>query len=488
MKKLFVKILVVVATLFASLCVARAEVGLADIFGSNMVLQRETSVRIWGKSDAKATINVTTSWNKKTYSAVADKAGRWEVSVETPEAGGPYTVVVEEKKGEHVVLENVLIGEVWICSGQSNMEMPVKGYPFQPVEGSTEVILTATDSTPIRMCTLARQAVAEPVESCELTWQTNTPDAVAGTSATAYFFAKRLQEVLRVPVGIVVTCWGGTKVESWMNREALEGFEGIKYELLDEIATAKRPHDAPTSLYNGMLYPIKGFAARGFVWYQGEANRLSPYTYRKLMTSFVAMLRKEWGATEEQMPFYYAQIAPYYYYEDELGCSSAFLREAQLLGLKTIPNSDMVVTLDTGESHCIHPAKKQVVGDRFAWLALAGTYGYKTINPSTPTVKSTKVEGDKIMVYFNMDNLGISPLADNLEGFHVAGEDKVFYPAKAKIVRNNRCVEVHSPQVPNPVAVRYAFTNVPKVSLYNMTGMPVSSFRTDLWPDATYAR
>lgn len=487
MKQIF-RVLAVVAMLFASLGVARAEVGLADIFGSNMVLQRETSVRIWGKSDAKATINVTTSWNNKAYSAVADKAGRWEVNVDTPEAGGPYTVVVEEKRGERVVLENVLIGEVWICSGQSNMEMPVKGYPFQPVEGSTEVILTARESTPIRMCTLARQAVAEPVESCELTWQTNTPDAVAGTSATAYFFAKRLQEVLDIPVGIVVTCWGGTKVESWMNREALEGFDGIKYELLDGIATAKRPHDAPTSLYNGMLYPIKGFAARGFLWYQGEANRLSPYTYRKLMVNFVSMLRKEWGATEEQMPFYYAQISPYYYYEDELGCSSAFLREAQLLGLKTIPNCDMVVTLDTGESHCIHPAKKQVVGDRFAWLALAGTYGYKTINPSTPTVKSTKVEGDKIMVYFNMDNLGISPLTDNLEGFHVAGEDKVFYPAKAKIVRNNRCVEVYSPQVPNPVAVRYAFTNVPKVSLYNMTGMPVSSFRTDLWPDATYAR
>ena len=315
MKQIF-KVLAVVATLFASLGVARADVGLANIFGSNMVLQRETSVRIWGKSDApKANINISTSWNDKTYSAVADKAGRWEVNVETPAAGGPYTVVVEEKNGERVVLENVLIGEVWICSGQSNMEMPVRGYPFQPVEGSTEVILTAEESTPIRMCSLARQAVAEPTEQCTLTWQTNNPEAVASTSATAYFFAKRLQEVLDIPVGIVVTCWGGTKVESWMNREALEGFNGIKYELLDEIATAKRPHDAPTSLYNGMLYPIKGFAARGFVWYQGESNRLSPYTYRKLMTNFVAMLRKEWGATEEQMPFYYAQIAPFYYYE-----------------------------------------------------------------------------------------------------------------------------------------------------------------------------
>ncbi len=487
MKQTVKQIFVVALALVASLSMVRAEVGLADIFGSNMVLQRESNVRIWGRSDtAKSNIKVTTSWNKKAYSTVADSEGRWAVEVATPEAGGPYTIVVEEKRGERVVLDNVLIGEVWICSGQSNMEMPVKGFPFQPTEGSTEAIMTAHESIPIRMCTVARQAVAEPVERCELTWQTNNPDAVAGTSAAAYFFAKRLQEVLRMPVGIVVTCWGGTRVESWMNREALEGFEGVKYELLNTIATAKRPHDAPTSLYNGMIYPIKGFAARGFLWYQGEANRKQPEQYRELMNSFVAMLRKEWNATAEQMPFYYAQIAPYYYYENELGCSSAFLREAQLLGLQTIPNSDMVVTLDVGESHCIHPAKKQVVGDRFAWLALAGTYGYKQINPSTPTVKTTKVEGNKILVYFNMDNLGISPLTDNLEGFYVAGEDRVFYPAKAKIVRNNRYVEVGAPEVESPVAVRYAFTNVPKVSLYNMTGMPVSSFRTDDWSDATY--
>ena len=194
MKQTIKQILVLALALVASLSMVRAEVGLADIFGSNMVLQRESNVRIWGKSDtAKSNIKVTTSWDKKAYSTVADSEGRWEVEVVTPKAGGPYTVVVEEKKGERVVLDNVLIGEVWICSGQSNMEMPMKGFPFQPTEGSTEVIMTAGESTPIRMCTVTRQAVAEPTEECELTWQTNNPDAVAATSATAYFFANSRQ-------------------------------------------------------------------------------------------------------------------------------------------------------------------------------------------------------------------------------------------------------------------------------------------------------
>ena len=486
MKQTIKQILVLALALVASLSMVRAEVGLADIFGSNMVLQRESNVRIWGKSDtAKSNIKVTTSWDKKAYSTVADSEGRWEVEVVTPEAGGPYTVVVEEKKGERVVLDNVLIGEVWICSGQSNMEMPMKGFPFQPTEGSTEVIMTAGESTPIRMCTVTRQAVAEPTEECELTWQTNNPDAVAATSATAYFFAKRLQEVLDIPVGIVVTCWGGTRVEAWMNREALEGFEGIKYELLNTISTAKRPHDAPTSLYNGMINPIKGFAARGFLWYQGEANRRQPVQYRELMKSFVAMLRKDWNATAEQMPFYYVQIAPYNYDGADLA-DSAFLREAQLYGLKDIPNCNMAVTLDVGDATCIHPAKKQQVGDRLAWLALHDTFGYKAVDATTPTVKSTKVEGKTIRLFFNSDKLGINPLTPQLAGFYVAGADKVFYPAKAKIFRNGRYVEVSAPEVESPVAVRYAFKNVPEWSLYNAAGMPVSSFRTDDWTDATY--
>lgn len=484
MKNLVRKLIAVVLAVAASAAVVRADVGLADVFGSNMVLQRECNVRIWGHADiANAKITITPSWSGKRYVAQSDSEGRWAVEIATPTAGGPYSVEVAEKGGERVVLENVLIGEVWICSGQSNMEMPMKGFPFQPTEGSTEAILTAKESTPIRMCTVARNVAREPIENCTLTWQANNPEAVASTSATAYFFAKRLQEVLDIPVGILVTCWGGTRVESWMNREALEGFEGMKYEMLDQLDKVKRPHDAPTGLYNAMIAPIKGFAARGFLWYQGESNRHNPPQYRQLMKNFVQMLRKEWGKSAEEMPFYYVQIAPYAYGDGPDGISSALLREVQLQGLEDIPNCDMAVTLDVGDATCIHPAKKQQVGDRLAYLALGSTYGYKAVNATAPTLKSTETKDGKMILYFNMDSLGINPLVPNLTGFEVAGVDKVFHPAKAKIYRNGRCVEVSAEEVPEPVAVRYAFKNVPEYSLFGAAGMPVSSFRTDDWAE-----
>lgn len=465
---------------------AQAAVKVADIFGSNMVLQRQTDAHLWGTTDTpKAKITITASWSKKSFTTMADDQGRWSLHIPTPEAGGPYSITIRQGS-DRLTLDNVLIGEVWICSGQSNMEMPMKGFSFQPVAGATEVIVTAKAKTPIRMCTVKRRTARTPIEDCTSEWLENTPTAVASTSATAYLFAKRLQEVLEVPVGIVVSCWGGTRVESWMNRSALEGFDNVPYEMLDQLETLKRPHDAPTSLYNGMLHPIEGYTARGFLWYQGESNRDDAARYRLLMKKFVPMLREVWDAGKD-MPFYYVQIAPYNY-DGENIVSGALIREAQLQGLEDIENCGMAVTIDAGNPYCIHPENKQVVGDRLAYLALHHTYGMSAINPNTPTLKEMTVKPDgTIWLTFNTDKLGINPANTELAGFHVAGTDRVFYPAKAVLNRKRSRVEVVCEAVARPVALRYAFVNMPQCSLYNAYGIPVSPFRTDIWPDATYA-
>lgn len=454
----------------------QAKIELPSVIADNMVLQQSSNVNIWGKATKNSNVTVIPSWNDKTYTTKSDKDGKWLLSIETPTAGGPFDISISD--GEAITLKNILIGEVWFCSGQSNMQMPMRGFNGQPVEGGNELIAKASPDLPIRIYTSKNEFNKKPQDDVEGRWFENTSEGVAQASATAYYFARFLQEALNVPVGIVVSSWGGSSIEAWISREYMNKFDGYDLSFLDNDEKYKtRDHQTPTLLYNAKVHPIQNYTVKGMLWYQGETNKGNADRYPALQKAFVENMREAWNNPD--MPFYYVQIAPYKY-EDRDGIVSANLREAQLLSMKQIPNSGMVVTMDIGSEHCIHPANKKDVGDRLALWALSQTYGRKDIGYSAPIYKSMQVEGGEIKLEFDkLSSYGFSPNGENFKNFEIAGADKVFYPAKAWASKGG--IYVKSDEVPNPVAVRYAYKNYVDADLKDDHGLPVSSFRTDDW-------
>lgn len=444
----------------------QAKITIPSFFSNGMVLQQQSMVAIWGSSDKQQQkVAVKTSWNNRKYTTRTDELGNWKVKVETPVYGGPY--IVEISDGEVVCIENVLIGEVWLCSGQSNMDMRVSGRYGDPVLGSLDAIVTS-ENPEIRMFMVGSKMTSAPLTDCEGIWQEASSETVPDFSAAGYFFARKLNEVLRIPVGIIHASYGGSRVEAWMSKEAIE-----PYRDLEDV------HNA-SILYNGMLSPVVGYGIRGCLWYQGEANVDAPDLYTQLFPSLVNDWRKKWGMGE--FPFYYAQIAPFNYNKGEgKGKNSAYLREAQTACLKLIPSSGMIILTDIGDARTIHPMEKEAVGNRFAYMALGRTYGKKGFPTTGPLYKSMQTEGNKITLLFDEMGKGVTTYRQQLTGFEVAGEDKVFHPANARFGKNAQTVIVSSPEVEQPVAVRYAFKDYIKGTLYNMSGLPASSFRTDNW-------
>lgn len=449
----------------------RAEVRLPSIFGHNMVLQQQTKVAVWGKATPGASVSVKTSWNGRTYNTRASSDGKWKLRVSTPSAGGPYTLTVSD--GKPVTFKNVMIGEVWVCSGQSNMEMPMKGYLNQPVLGSNEYIATSSNNQ-IRLITIPHAVSLIPLDDFQGEWKLCEPENVAEFSATAYFFGLMLNKVLNVPVGLICASWGGTRIEPWMSEEGLKPFEWVKLPDKTEEVEKLSPSQTPTVLFNAMINPIVGYGIRGAIWYQGEANRNEPVQYQKLMPGLALNWRAVWGVGE--FPLYYVQIAPFDYGP---AVNSAYLREAQLKALTAIPNLGMACIMDTGEKDCIHPANKKAAGDRLAYLALVKTYGKKGFACEGPVLKEMKVEGSMVYLTFNNAPNGLTSFGKTLSNFEVAGSNKRFYPAQAFIT--NTGITLFSPAVAKPVAVRYAFKNFVVGDLFNTEGLPASSFRTDDW-------
>ena len=458
----------------------QAKVSLPPVFADNMVLQQQTDAAIWGKAAPGAKVVITTTWAKGKTVVNAGEDGKWFARVATPVAGGPYEITFND--GDKVTLKNVLIGEVWICSGQSNMYQPMKGYSAQPTAGAADLILDAKPSTPIRSCNVKKVVALEPQDECECTWYVNNQEGVAEASAAAYFFAKRIYDVLGVPVGIINASWGGTPIRSWMSREVLEA-EFASDVKLSHFAEGKLPKKNPqysaAVLYNGMLKSLIPFTAKGFLWYQGCADRNQYKLYTRLQPAFAKMLRDDWG--NEKMPFYFTQIAPYKYDNPE-GYSAGFMMWAQAQTLETIPYSGMATTHDAGELYCIHPANKKAVGDRLAYLALADDYGVKCIEAKAPMPKEIKFADGAAYVEFECSELGVSPINKPLVGsFELAGEDKVFYPAVAVLRTDRRSIKVTSDQVAEPVAIRYGMRNWSEALIFNNFGVPASPFRSDDW-------
>ena len=470
MKKYFLKLVLLffIGGMISNL--ASAEIKLPAIFCNNMVMQQQTNAMVWGKANPNAVVKVTTSWNKKSYNTKSSENGSWKLKVSTPIAGGPYEMAISD--GTPVTLKNVLIGEVWVCSGQSNMEMPLKGFMNQPILGSLETINNSSNPN-IRMFTVTKKTSILPLDSLGGKWDLCEPEFVGDFSATAYYFGLMLNKTLNVPIGLINTSWGGTRIEPWISDAGFKNFDWVK--MPEKKPVVNLSPQTPTVLFNGMINPIVGYGIRGAIWYQGESNRNEAKAYQKLMPGLIENWRSVWDNGD--FPFYFVQIAPYDY--GLTGLSSAYLREAQLKASTAIKNTEMACIMDIGEKNNIHPANKKAGGDRLAYLALANTYNIKGIVSQGPVMKEMTINGSNVKLSFDFAPLGLTSFGKEVTSFEVAGSNKKFYPAKAIINKNE--ILLSSPQVDQPIAVRYAFKDFIVGELFNTYGLPATSFRTDDW-------
>jgi sialate O-acetylesterase len=478
-------LLALVAAFFCS--VLNAEVRLPSVLGDNMVLQRNSEVNLWGWARPGKKVRVKTSWNRKRYRVRADTEGKWEVMVRTGEAGGPYTITISD--GKKVKLENILLGEVWICAGQSNMEMPVQGFLGQPCLHAAETMRDARLYPDIRLFSVARDSTDIRKDDCQGEWLLPDPATVGAFSAVGYFFGRCLNQYLGVPVGLVLLQWGGTNIEAWMSPESLD-----KTGHPEEIASGRwDPNQFRGSiLYNGMVAPVTRYTAKGFIWYQGESNRVNWEYYADRQAEMIRQWREAWG--DEKMPFYLTQIAPYRY-EGAEKRRSGLLVEQQVRATSLVPYCAMASTTDVGLYSLIHEPDKRPVGERLAWLALSRDYGVPGVPADAPTYKSLEIKDGKAVVSFNnlcapydqSDPRSFSWLDDrgevvrSVKGFEIAGADRKFYPAEARLLWNDNQVEVWSERVKHPVAVRYCFCNYVETNLKTTLGQPIVPFRTDDW-------
>mgnify|MGYP001571206418 FL=1 len=453
-----------------------AQIKVGPLFSNDMILQRNSEVPIWGEADANQEISIQSSWNQKKTTTKADSDGNWSVKIETPEAGGPYNIDIISSNS-NVKLSNVLIGEVWITSGQSNMQMTLNGYTHEPVLGSLDMIANA-NNTNIRLFTFKRVTSNKPIRDVKGKWLVSNSENTAVFSAIGYSFANYLNKVLDIPIGIINTSWGGTPAEAWTDNKTL--VENFKKSEIKNFREGKPKNHDPSALFNGMINPLIPFKIRGALWYQGESNVSRANNYTKLMNVMIDGWRREWN--QGSFPFYFVQIAPFKYSGSNKS-ESAYLREAQLKTMLQTKNSGMAVTLDIGKEFSIHPDKKIIIGKRLAYWALANDYKVKGVPFSGPVYKSIEINEDKAIVDFDYAESGFIFLNSKINGFEIAGEDKVFHPASVKVMYGNKnsTLTISSDKVKEPVAVRYGWKNYLKGNLYNTKGLPASSFRSDNW-------
>ncbi|OHB50573.1 MAG: hypothetical protein A2Y10_10235 [Planctomycetes bacterium GWF2_41_51] len=505
---------------------ATADVRLPAIISDNMVIQADVHVPIWGWADPKETITVTIGSQKQTATAGAD--GKWMVKlVAMKPSDTSFEMTVASKNT--IIIKNILVGQVWLGSGQSNMEMPVNG-----VLNASEEINNARYPL-IRLFTVAKAISHKPLTDCNGSWIECSPQTISSFSAVAYFFGRELHKELNQPVGLIDSAWGGTIAEAWMSMPAIKAepdFAPIiqRYEeLIKKYPNGKADYDKALAqwqkdandaqkagkpeppkaavpfgemnpngaslLFNGMIASVIPYGIKGVIWYQGESNTDRSYQYRKLFPTLIADWRAQWH--QGDFAFLFVQIAsfdisPYDMKKD----SWAELRDAQLLTVKKMSNTGMAVIIDIGEANNIHPKNKQEVGRRLSLWALAKTYGYKGLQYSGPMYQQMNIQGNKIVLEFDTF---CKVKGDELKGFTIAGSDRKFVPAQAKIFKGGvlmpghpnahaekQMIAVWSPDVNEPVAVRYAWSDNPEnCTLSDETGLPASPFRTDDWPGVT---
>lgn len=509
--------LVVVVWVVLAIGSAQADVAVSGLFSDHMVLQRDIRLPVWGTASAGEQVAVTLG--NRQASTVADAAGQWQVRLESLPAGGPLEMTI--KGNNTLVIKDVLVGEVWVCSGQSNMAFTVSKADNGPQE------VAKADQPRIRLLAVPRKPAEQVQTTIDAKWQVCSPETVGTFSAVGYFFGRELERKLNVPIGLIDSSWGGTPAEVWTPRSVLEVHPDLKSILVQSgqttavpgqarraattpsavaprqagtggarnaqagrpatrpagrtpANTSNRPR-APGVLYNGMIHPLMPYAIRGAIWYQGEANATRAYQYRKLLPTMIRSWREAWG--QDEFPFLIVQLANYQARQKEPYISDwAELREAQLM-TASLPKTGMAVTIDIGNPKDIHPTNKQEVGRRLSLAARAIAHGEK-LAYSGPIYDSMKIEGDRIRLRFKHADGGLAARGGGeLTGFAVAGEDRRFVEAKATV--DGESVVVGSDQIGKPVAVRYAWADNPECNLVNGAGLPASPFRTDDWPGIT---
>jgi len=452
------------------------QIKVGPLFSDDMILQRNAEVSIWGESNINQKINVFTSWDNNKKTTQSNQNGEWLINLKTPDAGGPYKINISSSNSS-IELSNVLIGEVWITSGQSNMQMTLNGYANEQVKGSLEIINNANNDN-IRLFTFERQASSKPIKIVKGKWMVSNANNARFFSAVGYSFADQLNKVLNVPIGIINTSWGGTPAEAWTDEASIN--KNFKENEIKNFTVNKIKSHDPSALFNGMINPLIPFKIKGALWYQGESNVSRASNYTKLMNVLIDGWRSAWN--QNVFPFYFVQIAPYTY-SGSNNSESAFLREAQLKTMLESKNSGMVVTLDIGNEFSIHPEEKVIIGKRLAYWALAKDYNIMGIPYSGPIYKSIEIKENKIVVDFDYSEYGFIFFNGKINGFEIAGKDKVFYPATVNVMygENVSKLTVYSEKVKEPIAVRYGWKNYLKGNLYNIEGLPASSFRSDNW-------
>lgn len=504
---------------------ARAEIGVPSIFGENMVLQQKQENKVWGWGEAGESVTVTLAG--QSAQTVVDAEGKWELKLKPMAAGGPHRLSIAGKN--KLSFDNVMIGEVWICSGQSNMAWPVTR------SNDPQLEIKTANYPNIRLISVPQVSAESPQRDFNGEWKVCTPQTVADFSAVGYFFGRQLHQTLNVPIGLVDNAWGGSACEAWVNRDVLESdqrFEGLMdhwegVEAYFRSGEAKRDHEKrleewevkaaaaekdgkpvprkprlnmgsmtgnqrPANLYNGVLHPTIGYGIRGAIWYQGESNASRAYQYRDLFPVMIKNWREEWG--EGDFPFYWVQLADFRTEKAEPAESDwAELREAQTMTMDKLPHAGEAVIIDLGEANDIHPTNKQDVAKRLSRWALARDYGHTDLAYRSPRYQSVKAEDGHLVVTFDHVGSGLDTLDVNEPlGFTVAGKDKVFHRAKAEILgrrgsaRNQ--IKVWSDSVSSPVAVRYAWADNPVCNVRSFDGLPLTPFRSDDWPGVTVGR
>lgn len=476
-----IKRLTLLLLLFVISTAAEAKIWIPEILGDNMVLEQKTGAKLWGKAAPGSEVTAEPSWTKQKFRTRTLSDGSWEMAVSTPAASyDSHSIVISDKESS-VTINDVLVGEVWYCSGQSNMEMPVGGFWNCPVEDANSTIATAGKYRGIRCVTIPKTAALTPQENVRAQWMKSTIENAPQFSATAYFFARMLSDALDVPVGIIVCSWGGSKVEGWLPEDLVRSYGEFDFE---KEYSQKVEYDwqwnygTPCIMYNAMYWPIRKYTVKGFLWYQGESNvgRHGDYTDR--FAAMVNIWRENQGGHDK--PVFLVELAPYQYGD---GISGAKFREMQHRIPATVSNCGVVCTNDLvydDEVTQIHPRMKKPVGERLAYMALNKAYGYTAVGCEGPSYKSMEVKGDTVELTFDNASEGFTPW-NGLYGFEIAGEDRVFYPAEAHIDTDRKTILVTAPEVPAPAAVRYCFHDFMKGNVIGIRSLPLVPFRTDSW-------
>ncbi len=453
------------ALLFILPFAATANVRLPAVIGDNMVLQQKSFAKFWGWADPGEKVFITTSWNNKIDSIKTDENAKWMLAVQTPSAGGPFTVIIKGRNT--IVLQNVLVGEVWICSGQSNMEM---NYGWGLPQMKEDFPSSANPN--IRFFNVPKSTATIPQEKGEGAWTMCDSNTVKSFSAVAYYFGRKLNGALNVPIGLIHASWGGTPAEVWTPTEEVTNNAVLKTAAQKLNRSTGWPI-TPGYTYNAMIAPLTNYSIAGAIWYQGESNTGTASTYQQLFTTMIEAWRQKWN---NAFPFYYVQLAPYNYGNNKIG---ALLREAQTKTLALQKTGMAVITDIGGDTADIHPKNKRDVGYRLANLALADTYGQAIEGAKSPLFAAINAVKNEVTLSFTNADKGLQQKGAAITGFFIAGEDKVFYPAQAKI--KGATVIVSSKDVKQPTAVRYSFSNTAIGNVFTKEGLPLAPFRTDDW-------